>query len=180
MPAEQGIASEIYVRAPDKMLMIMHTPGAGATVAFNGKTAWQKNETGLREMVGPEAEFLKRQARSFAGSGLTEQSTKLEVKGRAKLGERETFVVEPVSAGATERLYFDAQTGLLIRQDVEMDGPQGKTQLIVEYEDDREVDGVKLPFSRRWSRPGFTFTQKFDDIKHNVAIDDTRFEKPTQ
>lgn len=31
-----------------------------------------------------------------------------------------------------------------------------------------------------WSRPGFTFTQKFDEIKHNVEIDDVRFEKPAK
>jgi photosynthetic reaction center cytochrome c subunit len=180
--AEGGFTApiEIYARAPDKMLMIMHTPGSPTTVAFNGKTAWQKNENGLREMVGPEAEFLSRQARSFAGSSLKDQYAKLEVMGRTKLGEREALVLSPAAAAATERLYFDAQTGLLIRQDVEVDGPQGKTALSVEYADYREVDGVKLPFSRRWSRPGFTFTQRFDEIKHNVAIDDARFEKPAQ
>ena len=59
-----------------------------------------------------------------------------------------------------------------------MEAPDGKTPLTVEFEDYREVDGVKLPFSRRWSRPGFTFTQKFDEIKHNVEIDDARFAKP--
>ena len=160
--------------------MIMHTPGGGATVGFDGKTAWQKNETGLREMVGPEAEFLRRQARSFIGTGLKEQNTKLEVKGRAKLGERETFVVEPASAEAPERLYFDVKTGLLIRQDVEVNAPEGRTPLSVEFEDYRELDGVKLPFIRRWSRPGFTFTQKFDEIKHNVVIDDARFGKPSK
>ena len=180
--AEGGFTApiEIYTRAPDQMLMIMHTPGSPSTIAFNGKTAWQKNENGLHEMVGPEAEFLSRQARSFAGSSLKDQYAKLEVMGRAKLGERETVVLRPAAAAATERLYFDAQTGLLIRQDVEVDGPQGKTALSVEYGDYREVDGVKLPFSRRWSRPGFTFTQKLDEIKHNVAIDDARFEKPAQ
>ena len=72
------------------------------------------------------------------------------------------------------------KTGLLIRQEMIVESPQGKTQLIVEFEDYREVDGVKLPFSRRWSPPGFTFTQKFDEIKHNVAIDDARFAKPAQ
>lgn len=180
--AEGGFTAplEISAKAPDRMLMIMRTPGGGATVGFDGKTAWQKNETGLREMVGPEAEFLKRQALSFAGGGLEEHPTKLAVIGRAKLGERETIVVDPLSAAGTGRLYFDAQTWLLIRQDSMVEGPQGKTPLIVEFEDYREVDGVKLPFSRRWSRPGFTFTQKFDEIKHNVSIDDARFEKPVR
>ena len=111
--AEGGFKAplEIYTKAPDRMLMIMRTPGGGATVGFDGKTAWQKNETSLREMVGSEAEFLKRQARSFASSGLEENATKIEVRGKAKLGERETFVVESASAAGIERLYFDTQTG---------------------------------------------------------------------
>jgi hypothetical protein len=178
--AEGGFTApiEIYARAPDKMLMIMHTPGSPATVGYDGKTAWQKNEGGLREMAGPEAEFLSRQARSFAGSNLSNQYSKLQVKGKAMLGERQAVVLEPASA--IDRLYFDLQSGLLVRQDVEVDGPQGKTTLIVEYGDYRVVDDVKLPFSRRWLRPGFTFTQRFDEMKHNVPIDDARFVKPAQ
>ncbi|MFY9556419.1 MAG: hypothetical protein WAV47_17025 [Blastocatellia bacterium] len=31
---------------------------------------------------------------------------------------------------------------------------------------------------RRWVRPGFTLSQKFDEIKHDIAIEDSRFMKP--
>jgi hypothetical protein len=181
LKADSGFTAplEIYVKAPDKLLMIMHTPGGGATVAFNGKTAWQKNENGVREMSGAEAEFLKRQARSLAGAGLDTRLSNLELKGKAKLGDRDAFVVDSVSPAAI-RMYFDAQTGLLLRQEEEVEAPEGKTKLIVEFDDYRELDGVKLPFSRRWTRPGFSFTHKFDEIKHNIAIDDSRFEKSTQ
>jgi len=177
LKADSGFTAplEVYVKAPDKLLMVMHTPGGGATVAFNGKAAWQKNENGLREMTGAEAEFLKRQAQSFAGAGLDARLSNLEVKGKAKLGERDTYVIDATPAPI--RMYFDVQTGLLLRQEEEVDAPEGKTKLIVEFEDYRELDGVKLPFSRRWTRPGFSFTHKFDEIKHNVPIDDSKFEK---
>ena len=157
--AEGGLNAplEIYAKTPGKLLMVMNTPGAPATVAFNGTTAWQKNQSGVRDMTGAEAEFIKRQAHSFAGVGIRDIYTKLEIIGKATVGQRETFVIDAALAEKTERLYFDAQTGLLLRQ---------------------EVDGVKLPFARRWSRPDFTFTQKFEEIKHNVTIDDVRFEKP--
>jgi len=181
MVAQGGMNAplEIYAKTPGKMLMIMNIPGGPATVGFNGTTAWQKNQNGLREMTGPEAEFAKGQARSFAGMLARELYAKTEVKGRAKLGDAEAFVVDGTRAsGGIDRLYFDARTGLLTRQDVEMTGPQGKTNLVLQLEDYRDIDGVKVPFVRRWSRPDFTFTQKFDEIKHNVAIDDARFEKP--
>lgn len=179
--AESGFTAplEIYVKAPDKVLMVLHTPGGGATVGFNGKTAWQKNENGIREMSGGEADFLKRQMQTFVGTGLDARLSNLEIKGKAKLGERETYVIEPASSAIT-KMYFDVQTGLLLRQEEDVDAPEGKTKLIVEFDDYRELDGVKLPFSRRWTRPGFSFTQRFDEIKHNVSIDDSRFEKPSQ
>ena len=59
---------------------------------------------------------------------------------------------------------FDAQTGLLLRK--------GN----IYYEDYREVDGVKLPFSiHEDSLLGFTFVYKITDVKHNVPIDDAKF-----
>lgn len=180
--AEGGFTAplEIHAKAPDKMLMIMRTPGGGATVGFNGKAAWQKNEAGLREMAGAEVEFFRRQARSFAGRGLEDSPANLVVKGTAMLGERKTLVLEPASAASAERLYFDANSGLLFRQEMVVEAPEGKTQLTMEFDDYREVDGVKLPFTRRWSRQGFTLTYRFDEIKHNVPIDDKLFDKPAQ
>jgi len=46
------------------------------------------------------------------------------------------------------------------------------------FEDYKDVDGIKLPFTIRRSRQGFSFTHKFDDVKHNVPIDDSKSDKP--
>ncbi len=67
-----------------------------------------------------------------------------------------------------------------MRQDMEVESPQGKTKLVLQFEDYRKVDGVTLPFVRRWSRPDFTFTQRFVEIRLDVSIDDARFEKPVR
>jgi outer membrane lipoprotein-sorting protein len=177
--AQGGLTApmEVYVKTPDKMLMIMHTPGGGATIGSNGNNIWEKNQNGLREVAGDEALFLSRQAQSFAGTDFHQQYKKLEVLGRARLSDRETLVIETDSG---DRLYFDAASGLLLRQDLEIDGPQGKTQAFIEFSDYRETDGVKIPFIRTWSRPGFSFTQKFDEVKHNTEIENSKFEKPSK
>jgi photosynthetic reaction center cytochrome c subunit len=177
--AQGGLTApmEVYVKAPDKMLMIMHTPDGGATIGCNGNNVWQSSQSGLRRAEGAEALFLSHQAQSFAGTDLRQQYKKLEVVGRAKLDDREALVIETDSA---DRFYFDAASGLLLRQDVEMDGPQGKTQSFIEFSDYREVDGLRIPFNRKWTRPGFSFTQKFDEVKHNMEIEDSRFEKPSK
>jgi hypothetical protein len=48
--------------------------------------------------------------------------------------------------GPPEKLFFDVQTGLLVRRYVESDTPLGKLPLQTDYEDYRNVQGVKQPF----------------------------------
>jgi hypothetical protein len=76
--------------------------------------------------------------------------------------------------GISEVLYFDVDNGLLVRRDVTVQG----TTLQAYFEDYREVDGVKLPFTTRRTRAAFTFTYRFDELKHNVTIADAMFDKP--
>jgi hypothetical protein len=71
-------------------------------------------------------------------------------------------------------MYFDAEGGLLLRRDVTIDGTTLQTHL----EDYRVIDGVKLPFTVRRSGQDFSFTYKFDEVKHNIVIEDTKFDKP--
>jgi hypothetical protein len=171
---------EIYEKAPNKMLIVFQIPGNPSTVGFDGAMAWEKNQqNGVREMKGGEVDFVRRTAEFHKEMNLSRLYPRLEAKGQAKLGERQAYVIDATSAaGSLVRLYFDADTGLLVRQDFEMEGPQGKMPMQIYFEDYRVVDGVKLPFVRRWERAGFTFTQKVDEITHNVAIDDARFAKP--
>ena len=98
---------------------------------------------------------------------------------RATVGERDVYVISaPSSEGNGEKLFFDAQTGLLVRRYLEFKTVLGSTPVQVDYEDYREVDGVKLPFSIRWSNPRYSWGRKIDQIKHNVAIDDEKFSPP--
>jgi hypothetical protein len=40
------------------------------------------------------------------------------------------------------------------------------------------VDGVKLPLTIRQTSPDFDFIIRFTEIRHGVAIDDAKFDKP--
>lgn len=53
------------------------------------------------------------------------------------------------------------------------------TTLQASLEDYREVDGIKLPFVIRRSRADFAFTHRFDEVTQNIAIEDSKFNKPT-
>ena len=77
-----------------------------------------------------------------------------------------------------EKWYFDADSGLLVRVDIERENPQGKVPVEVYLDDYREVDGVKLPFSLRQVTPAFSVNLTAEEIKHGVSVDDAKFKKP--
>ena len=80
---------------------------------------------------------------------------------------------------APVRLYFDQKSGLLVRMVHLADTPIGRNPTQIDYMDYRESDGVKIPYAWTLARPGNRFTIKLDEVKNNVAIDDSKFEKPS-
>ena len=69
--------------------------------------------------------------------------------------DADAYVIQakPVD-GPVEKLFFDVRTGLLVRRYAESDTALGKLPLQIDYEDYREVDGIKQPFLIHWSMPG--------------------------
>ena len=172
---------EVYEKAPNKTLTIFRAPHGTNQMGFDGAIGWTKTpEQGLREEAGQQLDFIKSEAEFYKELKLKERYSKLTLLGLAQLDNREAYVIEAAPPrGQPEKLYFDRQNGLLVRMDIVPDlGPE-KTQAQAYFEDYRVVDGVKLPFAIRRSRPGFTWTFQFDEIKLNVPVDDARFNKPT-
>ena len=134
---------------------------------------------GLRDITGVELAQLKREADFHREAHLKEVYTKLAVKGKDKVGDKEVYVVEATPAeSSAETWYFDSQSGLMLRQDAEREGPQGKQSVQVFLDNYKEVDGVKLPFSIHQITPAFTLDIKIEEVKHNVPVDDAKFVKP--
>ena len=53
-----------------------------------------------------------------------------------------------------------------------MDGPPGRSLFVGTLALGRERGTI------RRSRPDFSFTYKFDEVKHNIAVEDSKFNKP--
>lgn len=173
--------TESYAKAPNKFVNVADISGLGAfQQGYTGTVAWSQDPfSGLRDLSGGELSMIRREADIHGDLKIKEHYPKLVVKGKEKVGEREAYVLEGTPAdGGPEKLYFDTQTGLMVRKDAEVDTPQGKIPTETYLEDYREVDGIKIPFSIKQSNPNVTFMIKITDVKHNVAIDDAKFNKP--
>jgi hypothetical protein len=172
---------EAYQVAPNKVVSIMTTQGGPVMSGYNGTTGWMKNQRGQREMSGGQLAQMKRSAEFLGDFMLRQLYPGMVVLGKEKIGEREAYVVaSQVADNRMEKLYFDTETGLLLRilaitQTVLAPLPEQ-----TDFEDYREVDGVKLPFTIRQSfvDPWVGWTRKFTEIKHNVPVDETKFNMP--
>jgi hypothetical protein len=171
---------EVYEKAPNKTLTIFRAPHGVNQMGFDGAIGWTKTpEQGLREEAGQQLDFIKSEAEFYKELKFKERYSKLTLLGLAQLDNREAYVIEATPPrGQPEKLYFDRQTGLLVRMDIVPDLGQDKTQMQAFFEDYRVIDGVKLPFAIRRARPGFTWTYQFDAVKLNATLDDSRFNKP--
>ena len=172
---------ESYYRAPNKFVIFTRVPGLGDIFeGYDGNVSWSLDPTnGLRERSGMELAQSRFDAEFYKDLKFKELYSKMELKGTEKMGGREAYrIIATPLKGSPEKLYFDTQTGLLLRADRVLEGPQGKTAFEIYFEDYREVDGVRIPYIQRWTTSDYSATIKYDSVKHTGTIDDARFSKP--
>jgi hypothetical protein len=173
--------TEVYQKAPNKFLTVTDVPNFGVVSSgVDGTVAWLDTpQAGVQELTGAAGAAAKRQAEFNQAVRLKELYPKLAVKAKESLDGHAAYVIEATPAeGPTELLSFDADSGLLVRSQSQVDGPDGTISIDTRLADYREVDGVKLPFEIHQERSDFSFTIKFTEVKHNVPIDDAKFAKP--
>lgn len=171
---------EMYQKAPNKVVMITHTPAGDNVQAYDGETAWNRTPDGRSEEPTPvQLARAKRNVDIHRALHLKALYQRIHVFRMEKVGEREAYLVVAQTPGDTpERMYFDAQSGLLIRTVILEDTPLGANPTQLDFEDYRDVEGVKLPFRIRASTPDRMITYQFVDIQLNVPVDDAKFAKP--
>src|SRR5512138_2375677 len=119
---------ERYAKAPNKQITIVDIPGMGIMKdAFDGSSAWEDNPmAGLNDKSGDALALARREAEFHRELKFKELYPSITLQGKEKVGSRDAYVLEAKPAqGAAEKYYFDTETGLLVRQDVERPGPQG-------------------------------------------------------
>jgi len=104
-----------------------------------------------------------------------------KVSGMERIGNRDAYVAEAQTDARVKKLwFFDAATGLLVREQTITETALVPLREQIDYEDYRRVDGVMLPFLIRSSdgAPFSTSLCVFTSIKHNVEVADSTFEIP--
>ncbi len=181
MPDGPPIPIDIYTKAPDQRVSVMHMQKGDSTTAYNGKAGWiYFPGRPLREMSPADQQAAKLDAEAFYPVQLEHEFAELKLEDHPeKVGDHETNVVVGLSKGQSPvKLYFDKDSGLLVRMVHYADTALGFNPTQVDFADYREVGGVKTPYRWTIARPSGSFTIKIDEVKENVPIDDATFVKP--
>jgi len=175
-------AIEIMAKAPGQRVTIIHTSNGDWTTTYDGRAGWVA-EPGrpvpLLELTGQFLQAVKADA-DLAFPGRIKQSfSQWRVGYPTTINDREVEVLQGNSGGSFPvKLYFDKESGLLLRQVRYTNSPVGLNPTQVDYSDYRDVAGVKMPFRWTTTWTDGRATTELAEIKANEPIDAARFAKP--
>ncbi|HEX4537956.1 MAG TPA: c-type cytochrome [Candidatus Acidoferrum sp.] len=176
----QSFPAEVYSKAPDKRVSVMHLKDGDSVTAFDGQRGWLSVPGRPAHMMSAsENNSARLDADLHFPVHVKTLYPKFKVDNGEKIDGHETYLVTGYEEGRPPlRLYFDAQTGLLSRLIRYAQSPLGLNPTQIDYADYREGDGVKVPFRWTVSRPGNRFTIQVEEMKQNVPVDDAKFVAP--
>jgi outer membrane lipoprotein-sorting protein len=171
---------DIFEKNPDKRISLMHSGNGDIVTAYNGQEGWLATPgRPSRDMNGSEIEAAKLDADLHFAIDMKATFAEIRVVDEEKVGDQTTYVVSAARPGQPPvKLYFDQQSGLLVRELRYAESPLGLNPTEIDYADYRAVDGVKTPFRWTIARPNGRFTIQLEQVKQNVPIDDVKFARP--
>jgi photosynthetic reaction center cytochrome c subunit len=177
----KSISIEVLVQDPKMQVSIRHTPTGDSITGFNGHEGWS-TLTGhsLRDLQGSDLDDAAIDADLHFPLHIKQLFVELRVDYPEKAGDRNAYVISATRAGKPPvKLYFDEESGLLVRLVRYAESPLGLVPTRIDYSDYRALDGVQIPFRKITAQPNKSSTIQMEKIQQNIPIDDARFVKPT-
>ena len=184
--AEPKAPVDVYVKAPSQRTMIVHTDGGDRTTTFDGTNGWiaapaaDKPFPVIRFNNG-DLDAVRLDAVLSMPAGIRQAITKPLV-GSSSIDDKDVVVVEGTASGGRSavKLYFDKQSGLLVRQVRYAETMIGRVPVQVDYSDYRDAGraGVKLPFHVVTTWTDGRSDVQLTSAETNVAIDAAKFNQP--
>lgn len=176
----KSLPIDIYCKGPDKRISFTHLTEGDSVTAFNGQEGWLGTPgRPVREMHGSDLDAASLDADLHLPTHLEHMFSKMQVREAEKIGGKDAYEVVGQREGKTPLLlYFDQQSGLLLRLVRYGDTALGWLPTQIDYSDYRESEGVKVPYRWTLARPSGIFTIQVSELKQNVPVDDAKFVKP--
>ena len=174
--------AEIYAKAPAQRATIVHGADGDTTITYDGRNGFaaapeSATPVSVLPLTGDDLNGAKIEAQLSFPAQIRQALNDWRVGFPVTINDREVQVVQgkPATGGRPLKLYFDTESGLLVRLLRFTDTPVGAVPTQIDYADYRDVSGIKVPF--KWTTTwtdGRSITE-LTGIELNVPIDPSRF-----
>ena len=178
---KDGMEGEIKIQAVKPVFYhtFIQIEGFENESGFNGKSGWLRDSReGLQTLVGKASNDFQTEANFRNNLWLNYKKEKSKaVSGGSKIinGKPANVVILTNTGGVPTKLFFDAATNLLIREE----SPAGEKTKIFDYSDYRLINGIKESFRIRADfGDDEIYEFEFDQIEHNPKIAANIFDFP--
>ena len=143
---------------------------------FDGTRGLASGMQGRMELEGEMLEQMKVQAIMNPELTYRERGFNISLEGVETVEGKDAWkvnITSPQDATITE--FFDIETGLKIRSVIVQDSPMGSVTQITDFEDYREIDGMKFPFTLKQQVGPQAFDMEIQSIELNQGLADEVF-----
>jgi len=180
--AGKGYPSEVYAKAPDQLATIVHQQEGDMARTFDGREGYFLLPLTVVEeypWTGGALEGAKLEAELAFPAQIKTTLSNWRVGFSTTVNGVDVRVVQGTgAAGMVATLYFEKESGLLVRLIRYSNSAVGRVPTQIDFSDYRAVAGVMMPF--KWSYSWLSGRDDFvlTDVQPNVAIDHAKFSKP--
>ncbi len=175
---------EIYQQAPDKFLSILTAPdGSKIYRGYDGKTGWTQNGNDIQPVEGYSLEVLKQYADFYHELNPKLKYSDLKIIGSDTVDGSNCYVLRgTVSDKQFDRLYYDINTGYLVRITTYSKSVLGYIPERIEYGSYVSAGGIMAPMTVEFSYldPWAEVSRQFSEVKYNVSPDNISFTMPVK
>jgi photosynthetic reaction center cytochrome c subunit len=171
---------EIFSKSPSRQTTIVHLPAGNGSMIFDSQKGWFRSAGGpIRDMPQADIEGAKLDADLQFPIDLKKSFPELKVVRAERINDQDAILLFATnSSGSPLELYFDRQTGLLLRQLRFGSSPLGLNPTQIDYGDYKTFDGVQVPLHLLITRPNRTVDIHLLQVTQSAPIDDAKFALP--
>ncbi|MCU0343816.1 MAG: hypothetical protein MUF28_08345 [Ignavibacterium sp.] len=172
----QSLTIIVKQKAPNKMRQEVKAGGMDQTIIFDGEKGVMKAATQSVDVTGKELEQLKTEASMELMLDPESYGIKLSYEGSEKIDNKNVHKIKmTLPSGIRWFTYFDAESGLKIKEQKEMQTQMGLIEQVVVYDNYTEVDGIKYPFKLTQSFGPQSVEMTISSVKVNKGLSDDIF-----
>ena len=181
---QQRVPFEVFAKAPNQRITIVHTQNGDTTSVFDGRMGWLASVDRPVMLLplndGSELDGAMLDAQLSFPAGIKETLTRWRVRfPMTAIDDHSMQIVKSINVDETRfKLFFESESGLLTRVVRYTNTIVGTVPIQTDYMDYRTVSGAKMPFKTIVTWTTGQATIELSEMQSNVSIDDAKFKQP--